>query len=849
MQEYAYVEGKLINRKRAGSLLDYDDLLIQTRKVLKNNPDLTRFLGRKYKFFLVDEFQDTDRQQWEILSFLSSGNNGLSAGRLFLVGDFGQSIYRFRGAEVRIFSDVGRKIREKGGEDLRLNKNFRSTQALITFVNYIQEKICDELGGGDGDTGRMLLDGNRKTETGIPPVEILVFRGEKGVNREACRNKEAEMLAGKIREVVNVESRDYGDVAVLFRSMSYVRIYEMALRRAGIPYTLLKGGKFFGLPEVRDVINVLKSIEDSGNEIALAGLLRSPVFGVSDDTVYRLCTGSRLWEGLLNWRNKEAVAAGDGDVLDGVIDFLNGAREKKDTIGIYELISWILEQTLFQEVLQGTYAGSRKALNLNKLLQIALSFEAKGLFTLNDFIRYIDNVSVQEYHESEAPIELEEAGVVKVMTVHSAKGLEFPVVFLPDIFWHRKSQSPPLVHNPAYGFAIKVSDEKGVDTRSLKYRATSFVNREEEMAESGRLFYVATTRACDKLILSTGITHSTNRENLFSSWLHWLWDLMPEEISGEEETFCPARDTLGSDYEVTTLTGDVRNDGESYEEDGAAVAKGTERSVAGKEGNPADAKKRISPLEVEEFPHELSVSGILDYMDCPRLFFLRHVLKLSFVSQTKQENPSSPGFVSIGSLAHSALELWDLSTDRELTRVIDALVAGMSDEPAKDAGEKVKTIMEPFCRSELIGEMRSARDKGKLYREMAFTVKIDNVPVRGSIDAVFSNLNGEWVIVDYKAVEAQKESPESTYERYWSQIRMYALAFGILKGEYPKKGKIFFLPAGYAPETEFGGLEDISGPIHYVLDGIREKCYENTDSRCHICEMKKVCQTDFYKGA
>ncbi len=839
MREYAQVERRLVERKRAASLLDYDDLLIQTKRVLRSNPGLARHLGRKYRYFLVDEFQDTDRQQWEILDLLSSAGKGPGEGRLFLVGDFGQSIYRFRGAEVRIFSDVGREIREGGGEDLPLTRNFRSTKALISFVNYLQETMHAEMGPGDQHPGILRLEGYRDAETVGPSVEILVFKGDQGMDREACRTKEAGMLAGKIRDVVKAGSRDYGDVAVLFRSMTYVRIYEMALRRASIPYTLLKGGKFFGLPEVRDVIVALKAIEDAGDEIALAGLLRSPVFGVSDDTVTRLCSGSRILEGLSNWRHRDDITAEDGAALDRAADFLDEAREKKDTIGIYELISWILDSTNFQEVLQRTFAGERKVLNLNKLLQTALSFEAKGLFAPGDFIRYIDNVYVQEYHEGEAPIELEEAGVVKVMSVHSAKGLEFPVVFLPDVLWQRRSQQPVLVHNPAWGFAVR-SAEKG-DMRSLKYRAISFVNREEEMAESGRLLYVAATRARDRLVLSTGIAHSTSRENLSSSWLRWLWDLMPEEIRGEETTSRAAGDILGTVCEVTVVSGGETDDSEVAGGKADVALIKTESTPSRSEDMPSDIAKRAGPLERAGYPRELSVSGILDYRECPRLFYLRHVMSIpDAIRATHGDSPRS-GTVSVGSLAHRVLEFWDLSTVEELSRVIETVVAGIKPGDRQNSGEEVRKMTGPFLESRILREMRDARDRGELFRELAFTVKICNVPVRGSIDAIYRGEGGDWIIVDYKAADAPSISSEGAYDRYRHQIMLYALAFGIVKGEYPGKGVIFFLPSGYQLETELSGLEEASEMVEEVIAGVVKGRYEGVDRGCHGCDMRGLC--------
>jgi ATP-dependent helicase/nuclease subunit A len=517
------------------------------------------------------------------------------------VGDFGQSIYRFRGAEVKIFSDVGKEIEKGGGENFSLTKNFRSTPAIISLINYLQSKTQVELDRERRGTERIFLHGSREEETGRPPVEILVVRGEKGVERETCRRKEANLLACKIKEIVEKESREYGQIAVLFRSLTYAWIYEMAFRKEGIPYTLLKGGKFFGLQEIRDMMNTLKVIEDDGNEVALYGLLRSPLFGVSDDTIYQLCTGTRLRDGFSFWRKKGGISREEGIILKHAVDFLEEARGRKDSDGIYELISWILEITDFQEVLLGTYAGERKVLNVNKLLQLALSFETKGLFTLNDFIRYIDQVSVHELYESEAPVELHDRSVVKVMTIHSAKGLEFPVVFLPDLAWYGRSEPLPMVYHPDYGFNLKGKDEERKGKKPRKYKAIAFVNRVEDNLESGRLFYVATTRACDKLILSASLSQQIAKEGMFPTWIHRIWDLLPDKVKGTtiEEKVPDLGDEVEAICEVTSVVCGSDDDRSGYFESASpewhADAAGTPLDLS------PDILSRVDPVDPSEY--------------------------------------------------------------------------------------------------------------------------------------------------------------------------------------------------------------------------------------------------------
>jgi ATP-dependent helicase/nuclease subunit A len=736
-------------------------------------------------------------------------------------------------------------VKKDGGKDFTLTRNFRSTPALITFVNYLMEKVKSGRRFGGGEHQHIVLRGDREGETGDPPVEILLVTAEKGVDRERCRVREAGVLARRIKEIVERESRDYGDVAILFRSMTYAWIYEMALRREGVPYALLKGGMFFERQEIRDIINVLKAIDDEGDEIAIAGLLRSPFFGVSDDTLYRLCANKVPGEGLLNRRDETDLSQDTIMILDRAADFLVEAGNRRESTGIFELISWILEKTLFQEVLLGTPGGERKVLNINKLLQLALGFESNGLFTLSDFVRYLDHISVRVFHESEAPVESGESGIVRVMWVDSAKGLEFPVVILPDLLWSRKVEYPPLIHHPQYGFGIRGSKEGRSGEKPRKYKDIAFINREEDFMESGRLFYVATTRARDKLVLSASVTQKVERKLVVSSWIRWIRDLLPEDVRGEVRgAVMPKVDNEVDDVCEVTREFCVAEEESEWDRDSMVqrrkVSVGEQRSAL-----PQDILVRIKPIEQKRSIRELSVTQILDYMDCPKLYHYRHVLKYPDPGSVFTERFSEVGATSIGEMAHRLLELWDLSSKKDLEHLIEILIPKSRQMPGRDMAERVMAVLQPFCESDLFHEMQRAEKGGRLRREFGFTVLVGGTPVSGSIDAVFLDEAENWVIVDYKTLEVTDGSPFPQLERFERQLKFYAMAFGMIKNVNPRRASIYYLPTGYSHHVDLEDLDGFGRLIHDVVRDLRNERFVEEPSKCEFCDMVGVCQPGF----
>lgn len=490
--------------KKKKALLDFNDLIIYAKKLLKENKAVRSYYHKIIKYLLVDEFQDTDFHQREIIFSLAGKNT-----RLFIVGDSKQSIYRFRGADVSVFEDT-RRLLEKKGDYIELNTNMRSLPQNIDFINNLFGRVMgrERDNKEDYECAYTGLQAGRKEDIDKPTIQFLNVPVDDEDNAEKIRRKEAGLIAGKILELQG-NGIQFKDIAVLFRAMTDVKLYEDALRGANIPYYVIAGSGFFARQEIKDILNYLKIIDNPKDYIAMAGVMRSPMIGLDDNELYR-------WS-----KDKQPPPL---------------YAELKDKITISRLIQEIIRRTNYKAVLASQYMGEQKISNVDKLIDTARRFERKGIFTLTDFIEYLNELVVNEAREGEAAVAEEESNVVKLMTIHKAKGLEFPAVIIPDV--HRRARpvwSPVLFDRKFNWLGIKVKDKDGERAEPNMRKLIREEIERKELAESKRLLYVASTRARDYLI------YSGRFEDIENTWAGWLSGFMGEAGSVPPGHPCEAR--------------------------------------------------------------------------------------------------------------------------------------------------------------------------------------------------------------------------------------------------------------------------------------------------------------------
>jgi ATP-dependent exoDNAse (exonuclease V) beta subunit len=472
--------------------LDFDDLESGALDLLRI-PAVAERWASEVEAVLVDEFQDTNERQREIVDALCGGVQG----KLFIVGDARQSIYRFRGADVSVFRRVQRDLQARRGKIFELKCTFRTHDGLLQEMDGLLAPILGE----DDDPERLYrvpytaLDADRKKpDSAVAPpfTELIIGIGE---GAGEARPQAARALARRLVELKELgEINAYDDVALLFRASTGFGEYEEALEDAGIPFVTVAGSGFYNRPEIRDLLNILRALSEPSNDAALAGLLRSPAFGISDPGLYLLRLHFGEPQPLLTALDGDLgyLEEADQEAAARVRDFLTEFRPLVDRMPVAELLKKIVDATDYRAILAASHI--RLWRNLDKLLQDALT---SGLVRVRGFFEYLRTLREVGAREGEAPAEA--LGAVRLMTIHKAKGLEFEVVVLADISRKPLGRAELAYLLPETGPAFRFDRLEG---SPLIYNLARHLDQQQSQEEENRILYVAATRARERLILN-----------------------------------------------------------------------------------------------------------------------------------------------------------------------------------------------------------------------------------------------------------------------------------------------------------------------------------------------------------
>lgn len=525
--------------KRQHSVVDFQDLLVLARNLLRDHPSVRERLQRRYRFLLIDELQDTDPVQMELVELLCGAD--LTRGKLFAVGDHAQSIYRFRGAEVELFQELRQRMPLEGR--LSLTVNFRSQPAILDFANALlgeASATCGSTLASSSPPFPWLQPHLRQVNPG-PCVEFLWSPGDAGTvtdNRRTEADWIARRIAGMVRsgEELVVERREGverlravqpGDVVLLFRAMTHVELYESALREHGLDYYLVGGRAFFAQQEVYDVLNLLRTLENPQDSVSLVGTLRSPFCCLSDEALFILGRHPEgPWSGLQDRDLVARLPLAQRRRAERAAALLKRWRGLKNRLSIAQLLATILNDSAYDAALQFEFLGARKLANLWKLQEMARSFDRTGLFGLADFINRLGELVRQQPREEQAATLPEDANVVRLMSIHQAKGLEFPVVFLPDIAATTAGGRAGLVRwDERLGCVVRAPAEDPPPFADLGLQLWQAAEMIADHQEDLRTLYVACTRAQDYLVLSAALPARFSPTNTWTFQLTGRFDL------------------------------------------------------------------------------------------------------------------------------------------------------------------------------------------------------------------------------------------------------------------------------------------------------------------------------------
>ncbi len=476
---------------RAGCL-DFLDLLLGARNLVRDRADVRRDFQRGIRYLLVDEFQDTDPLQLEMVLSLAEG---APAGSLFVVGDPKQSIYRFRRADIETYEDARGTLAGRG-EVLTIRANFRSSAAVLDAVNRVFEGVMIPPPDGAYQPAYVALEPSFRTQPGEPPAVLALPPDLPPAGNVAeAAAQEARLVAAYLRrEVEDARRFRYGDVVLLFRAMTNVAAYEDALRAAGIPFRTVGGRHYYDRSEVGWTIAALAAIEDPHDPVALVGALRSPFFGVTDEMLLGLHTAGGDFCYL-----RPLPAAAD-PALARAWTLLGALHRERNAVAPAAVVERLLAGT---EVL-AAYAlepqGEARVANLLKVLDTARALEATGALTFRGLVRWVRDRGAARYEEEESAVDADDA--VRLMTIHKAKGLEFPVVVVPDLGREGQWRAPVVLADRASGrLAVNLGRLGDAAMTTLDWADAEAREILRVDAEALRVLYVALTRPERGLVL------------------------------------------------------------------------------------------------------------------------------------------------------------------------------------------------------------------------------------------------------------------------------------------------------------------------------------------------------------
>ena len=764
--------------------LDFDDLELFTAQLLAQKPcppRLQTFL-KGVCHLMVDEFQDTNIIQQQIVYHIAPPKST----RLFVVGDAKQSIYRFRQAQVSIFEDTAKDIQEKTGHrPIELSTSFRTQESLMMALNDLFNVILQPLGQewNSYEAPPGPLQAHRPPHPTLPtPIEMLLLpkedAHEESVNAEEGRIWEARWLAQRLLRLKEEEFQvwdkeqnkyrpfEFGDAAILFRATTNFPLYETAFKAAGLPYLTVSGRGYYNRAEVRDTIALLRVLHNPDDDLSLASVLRSPLFNFSDETLYCLRWHTSTGEiSIESVSYRQALAhppqTNQPDEVAFAKEVFDELWELVGRVDVWTLLRTALDLTGYEAILAlNDGETGRQWANVKKFLGLARDY---GGASLSDFLRRLQDLQTREAREGEALGSEPESGAVQLMSIHAAKGLEFPVVVVADLGRRKQSgfSSPYLLHDPAFGLVCKQRDEYGDWQKAAGYAWGEWLFEAMEEAENKRLLYVACTRAADKLILSGKIGEK-------KSWLTEIihaWDIDPE---GEE-----TEDLLRNEYKIRVHRPTTPLESVS--------------SIPIQKEQPA-GQKIIHPLAkpcptVYEVP-SIAVTRLDQFMS--REAGIQEFQPALWTEEKQKSADRAPGYL-VGNIVHRALAHWDClsSSEQELFQFLENIAQreGVFPNALAHAVKTSRWMLGNVQKHPLFWKINAATTR---RHELPFTLPSPVGTLHGVIDLLYQDENGLWHVIDWKTEWAPEGELEENSQEHMIQMAVYDQAIQSELGTVPE---------------------------------------------------------------
>ncbi|MGE0599449.1 MAG: UvrD-helicase domain-containing protein [Dehalococcoidia bacterium] len=783
--------------RRAAGELEFHDLLVLARNLLRDNDEVRMALHRRFRKVLIDEFQDTDPIQVELAALLASGTPAkdwrsavAEPGRLFFVGDPKQSIYRFRRADIELFKQARGSF---SARRLTLRKNFRCRPAIIEWVNQASGHLFEKFGIDQRQADWIALEPGRDAGKS-PAVQLLggpVPTGKNGLRASDVRRMEAEAIAATVLAAARenwlgiddrkVKETCFSDIAILLPTRTNSPAIEAALARADVPTRIESRSLLFAAQEIRDLTNILAAIDDPTDDVAVVAALRSPAFAVKDGDLleHSLAGGDWDYTRPVPPESPEAVRSG--------MESLNRFHASRWSSSIGALVESVIAG---RKMLELSVASSRPRESWRRLRFVAEQARSLGdsgtVTSLRQFVHWLRTQAEERVLIAESVANEPDDDAVKILTVHAAKGLEFPIVILAGLGIEPRFSAPRVAWSKddagTESVAVRIGRENSYfDTPG--YDEHRQVEREHSWLERDRLFYVATTRAKERLVVS--LYHAAQKEH-------------PKRHTERKCSVAECLDAIRPAYpEWRTL------------QPGLAIGGGVTAGIA-EDQTEADRvawiAERAERIERLGRAPVLAATTIAHGEDEPD--------EEAEPEPYIDDQPWRKGRAgtSVGRAVHAVLQTIDLATGaglRETART-QAVAEGIADE-----ADHIARLVESCRTSDAV---RAALAAGKLYRELYVGTDIEGTVIEGFIDLLYESPEG-LVVVDYKT-DSVRDSAQIAVamERY----RLQGAAYAIVLEEALKRpvAKCVFVFA--EPRTEVA-IDDLAGAKAAVRETIRGK--------------------------
>ncbi len=743
--------------KERESALDFEDLQLLARDLLAGDATVRETEQLRFRAIMVDEFQDTNALQCELIDLLTGGPEK----EVFYVGDEFQSIYGFRHADVGVF----RERRAAAAQHLSLTENYRSRPEVLAAVNYV---FGEEFGDGYQP---LAASGEFPDPVFGHPVELLITDKESySGSGEHWRRAEARTVARRVRELVDAAAATPGEIVLLFAAGTDAEWYEEELRALGLPTYRATGRRYFGQQQVVDLLMYLRLLRNRYDDEALAAVLASPFVGVSNDTLVlvRRHAGRRPLYCGIERSLPEPLSDEDERLVRAFKQRYERLVSASAHVSLERLCELVVGEHDYDLAVLARWDGKRRYANLRKLMRLARTYEEVRGRDLEGFVGFLRDQESLGAAQLEAVSEEEGADAVRLLTIHAAKGLEFKVVVVADA--GRDLGGPPpadeilALSDGRFGFKV-VHPGSGDRRPVFGYDEVLEADRDAGRAERLRLYYVAMTRAIDRLIVSGAVG---DRRDTPIGWVLSKLDC-EAELAGEAAVFELERG--GASFLVR-----VDRASEPAAPVEAAPAELAQAQLSLFDDLPeAPAARGVVLPELVPIPppplhqvRQLSYSALALFQRCSYRYYAERVARL----RERRPDVGGDGLAAteIGDAVHRLLELVDLR-DPSLPEI--AVVRSWYPSVTDEELERIAGFVQSYCDSALARRV-AALDGVRPERPFAF--KHDGVLLHGRLDVLHRD-GSRALVVDYKTNILGDRAPEEVVESdYRLQRLVYALA-------------------------------------------------------------------------